>query len=250
MPSYTLISFKIYITVICGALYGRGFPNWKHIHVCTWWMNNVYACQYRWPVCIGWPCLWCKDFFIFAASPFTAPNRLLKNPMKTTRPFGAHVPTKITREETQSGRKPCQLCKIKGEKTPNGGGVMTRYRCSECHVPLCSGDIRHCFFEYHRDMMHTLSSAGPGAPLPTSYSLSDHPELSHIRNQINRLWIKLILWKLLFLRLWNYVFNVFNCLVLLLMVKRNQLLLPLMRIDLWQFYLSSKLFMIRNFFFA
>ncbi|XP_022291500.2 uncharacterized protein LOC111102833 isoform X9 [Crassostrea virginica] len=121
------------------------------------------------------------------ASPFTAPNRLLKNPMKTTRPFGAHVPTKITREETQSGRKPCQLCKIKGEKTPNGGGVMTRYRCSECHVPLCSGDIRHCFFEYHRDMMHTLSSAGPGAPLPTSYSLSDHPELSHIRNQINRL---------------------------------------------------------------
>ena len=192
MPSYTLISFKIYITVItviCGALYGRGIPNWKHIHVCTWWMNNVYACQYRWPVCIGWPCLWFKDVFIFAASPFTAPNRLLKNPMKTTRPFGAHVPTKITREETQSGRKPCQLCKIKGEKTPNGGGVMTRYRCSECHVPLCSGDIRHCFFEYHRDMMHTLSSVGPGAPLPTSYSLSDHPELSHIRNQINRLWI-------------------------------------------------------------
>lgn len=140
----------------------------------------ILNCQVNSPCILRWRRVVC---FFFLDFPFLPPIRLSKNPMRNTRPFGGHVPAKITQEETQSGRRPCQLCKTKGERTPNGGAVMTRYKCTECQVPLCSGDRRHCFFVYHRDRFPAMALSGAGEQRPASFSLSNQPELSPFRKQ-------------------------------------------------------------------
>lgn len=140
----------------------------------------IFNCQVISPCILRWRrVVW----FFFLDFPFLPPIRLSKNPMRNTRPFGGHVPAKITQEETQSGRRPCQLCKTKGERTPNGGAVMTRYKCTECQVPLCSGDRRHCFFVYHRDRFPAMALSGAGEQRPASFSVSNQPELIPFRKQ-------------------------------------------------------------------
>lgn len=173
---------SILLVNICWNVTYMRFHSTHYLITCKWWDTTLTHIELSSEFSMHFK-MTQGGLVFFLDFPFLPPIRLSKNPMRNTRPFGGHVPAKITQEETQSGRRPCQLCKTKGERTPNGGAVMTRYKCTECQVPLCSGDRRHCFFVYHRDRFPAMALSGAGEQRPASFSVSNQPELSPFRKQ-------------------------------------------------------------------
>ena len=71
-----------------------------------------------------------------------------------------------TAELCTGNQKRCFLCLRTGTKTRSGWDVFTRYKCSQCDVPLCYGGYsnRNCFVLFH----------------------SQHPVLSHTEHVSNQ----------------------------------------------------------------
>jgi len=63
-------------------------------------------------------------------------------PIGTASPHLFHTLQKISGRE-----KVCALCSEKKKKTPSGRGKETKYKCTQCDLPLCRVG---CFLEYHQ----------------------------------------------------------------------------------------------------
>lgn len=51
--------------------------------------------------------------------------------------------------------KRCQLCRMMNCKTKAGWDILTRYKCQQCELPLCSGinSGRNCFANFHQQLL-------------------------------------------------------------------------------------------------
>lgn len=56
-------------------------------------------------------------------------------------------------------QKLCRYCRVTGQKSPSGRGILTRSMCQTCDVPLCMEGIteRNCFRLYHEHFVFNKS---------------------------------------------------------------------------------------------
>lgn len=75
-----------------------------------------------------------------------------------------HQPVRIEVEESSTRRKMCAFCNFQGKVTRSGLKIRTRFKCSTCDVPLCTGENR-CFDTFHRLYYEGRVAIGPGKKL-------------------------------------------------------------------------------------